>query len=221
MHKKNESHESQESQESRESLKPLESLESQFLDYFQSKKHTLVQSSNVVPHNDKTLLFTNSGMVQFKKFFSNPTNLPYKTATSMQHCIRAGGKHNDLDDVGMDSYHHTFFKMLGNWSFGDYFKEEAIDFAFDFLINKIGLDINKIYVTYYCGKNLNKENNDALKFTDDETVRIWMKYLPASRILPFSLKDIFWEMGDTGPCGPCTEIHYDCRKEKRSEFLSR
>lgn len=170
-------------------------LRQAFLDYFASKKHTIVESSSVVPHNDDTLLFTNSGMVQFKRdLLGEKSDLV--RACSVQRCIRAGGKHNDLDDVGKDTYHHTYFEMLGNWSFGDYFKEEAIDFAWEFLVDVVGLNRERMYVTYY----------DEL---DKDSLRFWLKHLPRERILSASYRDNFWEMGETGPCGPCTEIHYD------------
>ncbi|WEL38132.1 alanyl-tRNA synthethase [Encephalitozoon hellem] len=172
-----------------------EKLRRSFLDYFASKSHRVVNSSSVVPYEDDTLLFTNSGMVQFKKNLLGERS-ELRRACSVQRCIRAGGKHNDLDDVGKDTYHHTYFEMLGNWSFGDYFKEEAIGFAWEFLVEVLKLSKDKLYVTYY----------DEL---DKESRRIWLKYLPSNRIIPASYKDNFWEMGDTGPCGPCTEIHYD------------
>ncbi|KAF7680984.1 Alanine--tRNA ligase [Astathelohania contejeani] len=175
-------------------------LEKTFIDYFKKLGHTEIASSSVIPYNDSTLIFANSGMVQFKPIFLDELDpmSPWanmRRACSIQNCIRAGGKHNDLDDVGKDTYHHTFFRMLGNWSFGDYFKEEAIFYAWDFLTNKLNLSPLRLYATYYK--------------TDSETKNIWLKYLPENRVLPFGEKDNFWEMGDTGPCGPCTEIHYD------------
>lgn len=170
-------------------------LRQSFLDYFASKSHKIVETSSVVPENDNSLLFTNSGMVQFKKNLLGERN-DLDRACSVQRCIRAGGKHNDLDDVGKDTYHHTYFEMLGNWSFGDYFKEEAIRFAWEFLVDVVGLNRERLYVTYY----------DEL---DKESFRIWSEYLPSNRIISASYKDNFWEMGETGPCGPCTEIHYD------------
>lgn len=192
-------------------------LRSSFLNFFTAKNHTLIPSSSIIPEDDKSLLFTNSGMVQFKKRFlnekSNFDNL--KRACSIQHCIRAGGKHNDLDDVGFDTYHHTFFEMMGFWSFSDYGKKESIEFAFEYLTDILKLDKNRLYVTYY-GKS--KKNTDLEiekdQFTgiddDEESKIIWQKFLPKERILPFQ-KENFWEMGSTGPCGPCTEIHYDMK----------
>lgn len=170
-------------------------LRRSFLDYFASKSHKVVDSSSVVPHNDDSLLFTNSGMVQFKRNLLGERN-DLDRACSVQRCVRAGGKHNDLDDVGKDTYHHTYFEMLGNWSFGDYFKEDAIGFAWEFLVDVVGLDKERLYVTYY-------------EELDKESFEIWKKYLPRERIISASYRDNFWEMGETGPCGPCTEIHYD------------
>ncbi|XP_077301398.1 uncharacterized protein LOC143921973 [Arctopsyche grandis] len=170
-------------------------LKERFLDFFEKRGHVRLPSSSVVPQNDPTLLFANSGMVQFKNIFLGEESKHKRVATS-QRCIRAGGKHNDLDDVGKDNYHHTFFEMLGNWSFGDYFKEEAIEFAYDFLINELKLDKEKMYVTIY-------------EEMDKESANIWRKYVDPSKIIPSSHKDNFWEMGEFGPCGPCTEIHYD------------
>lgn len=185
-------------------------LQSLFINHFKRKEHTLVPSSSVIPYSDSTLLFVNSGMVQFKPFFLSQTDLPYVRAVSAQNCIRAGGKHNDLDDVGKDSYHHTFFIMLGNWSFGDYFKKEAIDYAWDFLVNVLKLDKNRIYVSYYASENGCEPN-----YIDKETRDLWLRYLDSEKVLPFGPKDNFWEMGDIGPCGPCTEIHYDSREDPR------
>jgi alanyl-tRNA synthetase len=168
-----------------------------FLDYFQSKGHQLVPSSPLVP-DDPTLLFTNAGMVQFKKIFTGEAPIPNPPkATSSQTCIRAGGKHNDLDNVGYTARHHTFFEMLGNFSFGDYFKEDAIAYAWEFVTGDdyLALPVEKIWVTVHD--------------SDDEAYDIWKKHIPESHIMRFGDKDNFWQMGDTGPCGPCSEIFYD------------
>ena len=179
-------------------------IRSAFLDYFRTKDHTIVPSSSLVPANDPTLLFTNSGMVQFKNVFLGSEKLPYARVADVQRCLRAGGKHNDLDSVGYTARHHTFFEMLGNWSFGDYFKRDAIRYAWELLTGVFKLPAEKLWVTVY--------------HTDDEAYDIWAKEMgvPAERIVrigdnkgaPFA-SDNFWQMADTGPCGPCSEIFYD------------
>jgi len=166
-----------------------------FLSYFEEKGHARVASSSLVPAGDPTLLFTNAGMNQFKDLFLGREKRAYTRATTSQKCVRAGGKHNDLDNVGYTARHHTFFEMLGNFSFGDYFKKEAIDYAWELVTGRYGLDPSRLWATVY------RE--------DDEAAALWERYLPKSRIERFGEKDNFWSMGDTGPCGPCSEIHYD------------
>jgi len=168
-----------------------------FLKYFEKNNHTVVPSSRLVPENDATLLFTNAGMNQFKNTFLGFEKRPYTRATSSQKCVRAGGKHNDLEQVGLTARHHTFFEMLGNFSFGDYFKKEAIHFAWEFLTKELGLPKEKLYITVF--------------ETDDEAADIWHKQegIPREKIIRYGEKDNFWRMGDTGPCGPCSEIFYD------------
>ena len=168
-----------------------------FLEFFRERGHTIVPSSSLVPGNDPTLLFTNAGMVQFKDCFLGKDRRAYVRAASSQRCVRAGGKHNDLENVGYTARHHTFFEMLGNFSFGDYFKRDAIRFAWDFVTGTLKLDPNRLWVTVY------KD--------DDEAANIWIKEVgvPAARLSRLGEKSNFWSMGDTGPCGPCSEIFYD------------
>jgi len=174
----------------------LNDIRSTFLDYFKRNGHEIVPSSPLVPRNDPTLMFTNSGMVQFKNLFTGIEHRDYNRATTAQKCVRAGGKHNDLDNVGYTARHHTFFEMLGNFSFGDYFKSEAIPFAWELITAEFGIPKDKLYTTIY--------------HTDDEAFEIWKKVgVPEDRIIRIATSDNFWQMGPTGPCGPCTEIFYD------------
>jgi len=176
-------------------------IRQKFLEYFERNGHKIVHSSPLLPANDPTLLFTNAGMNQFKDVFTGVEKRDYKRAVSSQKCIRAGGKHNDLDEVGKTARHHTFFEMLGNFSFGDYFKEDAIRFAWDFLVNELGLEENRLWFSYFGG--------DAEVPMDEEARDLWIKVgAKPDRVLPFDRKDNFWQMGDTGPCGPCSEVHY-------------
>ena len=172
-----------------------------FLDYFASQGHRIVRSSSLVPANDPTLLFTNAGMNQFKDIFLGKEVRDYLRATTSQKCVRAGGKHNDLENVGHTRRHHTFFEMLGNFSFGDYFKAEAIEFAWDLVTKHYGMPKEKLYVTVF------RE--------DDDAEELWQKVagVPKDRIFRLDEKDNFWQMGDTGPCGPCSELHYDLGPE--------
>lgn len=178
-----------------------------FLDFFISKQHTIVDSAPMVVKNDPTLMFTNAGMNQFKDIFLG--NQPARSVriADTQKCLRVSGKHNDLEEVGHDTYHHTMFEMLGNWSFGDYFKAEAIDWAWEFLHDKMGIPADRMYATVFEGS---KEDNLEL---DSEAKKLWLKHLPEERVLHGSKKDNFWEMGDIGPCGPCSEIHVDLRDD--------
>jgi alanyl-tRNA synthetase len=179
-----------------------------FKDFFESKNHKIVPSAPMVIKGDPTLMFTNAGMNQFKDIILGNVPIKYPRVADSQKCLRVSGKHNDLEEVGHDTYHHTMFEMLGNWSFGDYFKKEAIEYAWEYLNGVLGLDKNRLYVTVFEGspsENLSR---------DDEAAAYWEKYLPKDRIINGSKKDNFWEMGDTGPCGPCSEIHIDIRPDE-------
>src|SRR6187431_2814081 len=172
-------------------------IRSKFLNYFAAEGHEIVPSSPLVPRNDPTLMFTNAGMVQFKNVFTGVERRPYQRATTAQKCVRAGGKHNDLDNVGYTARHHTFFEMLGNFSFGDYFKDRAIELAWNLVTKEFGLPKDKLTATVY--------------IDDDEAFNLWKKIagLPDQKIIRIAGADNFWAMGDTGPCGPCSEIFYD------------
>jgi len=172
-------------------------IRSAFLSYFEKNGHTTVASSPLVPRNDPTLMFTAAGMVQFKNLFTGLETRDYSRAATSQKCVRAGGKHNDLDNVGYTARHHTFFEMLGNFSFGDYFKDHAIEFAWNLITKEFDIDASKLVVTVY--------------HDDEEAFDLWKKIagLPEDRIIKIATSDNFWAMGDTGPCGPCSEIFYD------------
>ena len=179
-------------------------IRQQFIEFFQSKGHTFVPSSSLVPGGDQTLLFTNAGMVQFKDVFLGTDHRPYTRAVNSQKCMRVAGKHNDLEDVGRDDTHHTFFEMLGNWSFGDYYKKEAIQWAWELLTGVWGLDKSRLYATYF-------QDEKGEIPTDTDAERFWKTQpgMAVEHVLPFGRKENFWEMADTGPCGPCSEIHID------------
>ena len=192
-------------------------IRQKFLDFFASKGHTVVPSAPMVVKGDPTLMFTNAGMNQFKDIFLGNAKKKWDRAADSQKCLRVSGKHNDLEEVGHDTYHHTMFEMLGNWSFGDYFKTEAIDWAWELLTEVYGIDKNILYATVFEGS---AEDGTSL---DEEAKQAWLKYLPEDRILLGNKHDNFWEMGDTGPCGPCSEIHVDIRtpEEKASGIPGR
>ena len=183
-------------------------IRQKFLDFFASKGHSIVPSAPMVVKGDPTLMFTNAGMNQFKDIFLGNTTSKFNRAADSQKCLRVSGKHNDLEEVGHDTYHHTMFEMLGNWSFGDYFKTEAIDWAWELLTEVYGIDKNILYATVFEGS---EEDGTTL---DEEARQAWLKYLPEDHILLGNKHDNFWEMGDTGPCGPCSEIHVDIRSEE-------
>ena len=183
-------------------------IRQKFLDFFASKGHTVVPSAPMVVKNDPTLMFTNAGMNQFKDIFLGNASAPYKRAADSQKCLRVSGKHNDLEEVGHDTYHHTMFEMLGNWSFGDYFKTEAIDWAWELLTEFYKINPELLYATVFEGS---EEDGTTL---DTEARQAWLKHLPEDHILLGNKHDNFWEMGDTGPCGPCSEVHIDIRSEQ-------
>jgi alanyl-tRNA synthetase len=187
-------------------------IRQQFFDFFESKGHQIVSSAPMVVKNDPTLMFTNAGMNQFKDFFLGYQTPSNRRVANSQKCLRVSGKHNDLEEVGVDTYHHTMFEMLGNWSFGDYFKEEAIGWAWELLTSVYKIPVDQLYVTVFEG-----DAKDGVS-QDSESLNIWKKFIAEERIILASKKDNFWEMGDTGPCGPCTEIHVDLRSpEERAK----
>ncbi len=183
-------------------------IRQKFFDFFESKKHQIVASAPIVNKNDPTLMFTNAGMNQFKDFFLGNKTPSNRRIADTQKCLRVSGKHNDLEEVGIDSYHHTMFEMLGNWSFGDYFKKEAIGWAWELLTEEYGLQKDRLYVSVFKG-----EESENL-VPDDEAAGYWGEFVAKDRILYFDKKDNFWEMGDVGPCGPCSEIHVDLRSDE-------
>jgi alanyl-tRNA synthetase len=188
-------------------------IRQKYLDFFASKKHQIVPSAPIVVKNDPTLLFTNAGMNQFKDYFLGNRKPEHARVADTQKCLRVSGKHNDLEEVGVDTYHHTMFEMLGNWSFGDYFKKEAIAWSWELLADVYGIPKDRLYVTVFEGDA--KENLPK----DEEAWNEWKKVIAEDRILLGNKKDNFWEMGDTGPCGPCTEIHVDCRTDEERKIV--
>ena len=189
-------------------MRTAKEIRESFKAFFASKGHQIVSSAPMVVKDDPTLMFTNAGMNQFKDIILGNSPVKYKRVADSQKCLRVSGKHNDLEEVGHDTYHHTMFEMLGNWSFGDYFKKEAIDWAWEYLVDVLGLDKERLYATVFEGSP-----NDGLA-RDDEAASYWAQYLPAERIINGNKKDNFWEMGEQGPCGPCSEIHIDLRSDE-------
>ena len=189
-------------------------IRSRYLDFFKSKSHAIVSSAPMVIKDDPTLMFTNAGMNQFKEYFLGHKAIQHKRVADTQKCLRVSGKHNDLEEVGMDTYHHTMFEMLGNWSFGDYFKKEAIEWAWEFLTKEMKIDKDSLYVTIFEG-----DESEGLD-RDTEAYDLWKNLLPEERIINGNKKDNFWEMGTQGPCGPCSEIHVDIRPKADREKVS-
>ena len=189
-------------------------IRSRYLDFFKSKSHAIVSSAPMVVKDDPTLMFTNAGMNQFKEYFLGHKAIQNKRVADTQKCLRVSGKHNDLEEVGMDTYHHTMFEMLGNWSFGDYFKKEAIEWAWEFLTKEMKIDKDSLYVTIFEG-----DQSEGLD-RDTEAYDLWKNLLPEERIINGNKKDNFWEMGEQGPCGPCSEIHVDIRPKADREKIS-
>src|SRR4249919_3386049 len=187
-------------------------IRQQFLDFFKSKGHIIVASAPIVVKNDPTLLFTNAGMNQFKDYFLGNRQAPDTRVADTQKCLRVSGKHNDLEEVGVDTYHHTMFEMLGNWSFGDYFKKEAISWSWELITRVFQVPADRIYISVFGG---DPAENLAM---DEETKSEWLNWVQPDRILRGSKKDNFWEMGETGPCGPCTEIHMDFRPDSERKI---
>jgi len=190
-------------------------VRSQFLDFFKEKNHKIVASAPMVIKDDPTLLFTNAGMNQFKEYFLGNSVAQNPRVSDTQKCLRVSGKHNDLEEVGKDTYHHTMFEMLGNWSFGDYFKKEAISWAWEFLTDTLKIDKESLYVSVFEGSS-DKDNLEM----DMEAYNLWKAIVPEDRIIKGNKKDNFWEMGDQGPCGPCSEIHVDIRSPEEKAKVS-
>ncbi len=190
-------------------------IRNKFLNFFEGKGHQIVPSAPIVLKNDPTLMFTNAGMNQFKDYFLGNKKAPSSRIADTQKVLRVSGKHNDLEEVGVDTYHHTMFEMLGNWSFGDpqqatagYFKKEAIEWSWELLTKVLQIPVDRLYVSVFQG-----DAKEGLPL-DEEAAEEWKKWIAEDRILPGNKKDNFWEMGDTGPCGPCTEIHVDMRPDE-------
>ena len=185
-----------------------------FLDFFKSKEHHIVSSAPMVVKNDPTLMFINSGMAPFKDIFLGVSPIKYKRVADTQKCLRVSGKHNDLEEVGIDTYHHTMFEMLGNWSFGDYFKAEAIAWSWELLTEVYQLPKDRLYVSVFEGDEKEGIPRSVIAFEE------WKKIVPEDRIILGNKKDNFWEMGETGPCGPCSEIHFDLRPDAERALVN-